>query len=229
MLTLKRSRAEPQEKREREEQLIGPTPPVQTVLASDLAVVVQPPRWSDVHSTPLSARPDQTRLGKMGKFKKLPTTRHPLFLSSSLKQDLGSIKKKTFKICLNKLRSIQDAETKLCQAVLINNTLKCLNINNDRSSEESSENKITNDFDFINERETQREDLDIFTEISLPPPLNTNQLEKFAIINSDKESFYYHEIRNYHREEEINLYNSVYNCNNLLNSPNLYNNLQRTQ
>ena len=130
---------------------------------------------------------------------------------------------------MNKLRSIQDTEKKLCQAVLINNTLKCLNINNDRSNEECSENKLTNDFDFITERETQREDLDIFTEISLPPPLNTNQLEKFAIINSDKESFYYHEIRNYHREDEINLYESLYNCNNLLNSTNLYNNLQRTQ
>merc|ERR1711971_849304 len=142
---------------------------------------------------------------RMGKFTKLPTARNPLFLKTSLKQDHGSIRKKTFKICLNKLRSIQDTETKLCQAVLINNTLKCLNVNNDRSSEEFSENKITNDFDFINnERETQREDLDIFTEISLPPPLNTNQLEKFAIINSDKESFYYHEIRNYHKEDEIN-------------------------
>ena len=167
---------------------------------------------------------------RMGKFKKLPSARHPLFLNSSLKHDHGSIRKKTFKICLmNKLRSIQDTEKKLCQAVLINNTLKCLNINNDRSNEECSENKLTNDFDFITERETPREDLDIFTEISLPPPLNTNQLEKFAIINSDKESFYYHEIRNYHREDEINLYESLYNCNNLLNSTNLYNNLQRTQ
>merc|ERR1711913_226056 len=191
-----------------------------------MGVVVEPSLQSDVlRSTPVQTRSELT----MGKFKKLPTPRHPLFLNSSLKQDLSTIRKKTFKICLNKLRSIQDVETKLCQAVLINNTLKCLNVNNDRSTEECSENKITNDFDFINERETQREDLDIFTEISLPPPLNTNQLEKFAIINSDKESFYYHEIRNYHREDEINLYDSIYNCNNLLNSTNLYNNLQRTQ
>merc|ERR1712018_912224 len=190
------------------------------------AVVVEPSPQSDVlRSDCRQSSPDL----KMGKFKKLPAPRHPLFLNSSLKQDHSSIRKKTFKICLNKLRSIQDAETKLCQAVLINNTLKCLNINNDRSLEEISENKISSDFDFITERETQREDLDIFTEISLPPPLNTNQLEKFAIINSDKESFYYHEIRNYHREEEINLYDSIYNCNNLLNSTNLYNNLQRTQ
>jgi len=144
-----------------------------------------------------------------------------------MKQDHTTIKNKTFRICLKKLRSIQDAETKLCQAVLINNTLKCLNGDGDYGK--SVENKITNDFEFITERETQREDMDIFTEISLPPPLNTNQLEKFAIINSDKESFYYHEIKNYHREDEIKLYDHVYNCNNLLSSSNLYNNLQRTQ
>ena len=140
-----------------------------------------------------------------------------------MKQDHTAIKNKTFKICIKKLRSIQDAETKLYQAVLINNTLKCLNSHGDYGK--SVENKITTDF----ERETQREDLDIFTEISLPPPLNTNQLEKFAIISSDKESFYYHEIKNYHSEDEIKLYDHVYSCNNLLNSSNLYNNLQRTQ
>merc|ERR1711953_869799 len=123
-----------------------------------MGVVVEPSLQSDVlRSTPVQSSPEL----RMGKFKKLPTPRHPLFLNSSLKQDLSSIRKKTFKICLNKLRSIQDAETKLCQAVLINNTLKCLNVNNDRSIEECSENKLTNDFDFINERETQREDLDI--------------------------------------------------------------------
>ena len=35
----------------------------------------------------------------MTKFKKLPTSRHPLLLNTTLKQDLTSIKKKTFKIC----------------------------------------------------------------------------------------------------------------------------------
>merc|ERR1712154_330768 len=159
------------------------------------------------------------RAPDMTKFKKLPTSRHPLLLNTTLKQDHTTIKNKTFRICLKKLRSIQDAETKLCQAVLINNTLKCLNGDGDYGK--SVENKITNDFEFITERETQREDMDIFTEISLPPPLNTNQLEKFAIINSDKESFYYHEIKNYHREDEIKLYDHVYNCNNLLSSSNL--------
>merc|ERR1711915_427117 len=163
----------------------------------------------------------------MGRFKKLPTSRLPLLLSSPMKQDHTAIKNKTFKICIKKLRSIQDAETKLCQAVLINNTLKCLNRDGDHGR--AGENKITTDFDCISERETQREDLDIFTEISLPPPLNTNQLEKFAIISSDKESFYYHEIKNYHSEDEIKLYDHVYNCDNLFNSSNLYNNLQRTQ
>ena len=170
------------------------------------------------------------RAPDMTKFKKLPTSRHPLLLNTTLKQDHTSIKKKTFKICLKKLRSIQDAETKLCQAVLINNTLKCLN--NDSKSGISDENKNTNDFDYIDEREAprEREDMmDIFTEISLPPPLNTNQLEKFAIINSDKESFYYHEVKNYHKEEEIRLYDQLYGCSTLLNSSNLYNNLQRTQ
>merc|ERR1712018_352953 len=159
------------------------------------AVVVEPSPQSDVlRSDCRQSSPDL----KMGKFKKLPAPRHPLFLNSSLKQDHSSIRKKTFKICLKKLRSIQDAETKLCQAVLINNTLKCLN--NDVEIGRLSEDKSTNNLELIKERETQREDLDIFTEISLPPPLNTNQLEKFAIINSerDRESFYYHEIKNYH-------------------------------
>merc|ERR1712117_1009025 len=81
-------------------------------------------------------------------------------------------------------------------------------------------------------------DTDIFSELTLPPPLNTNHLEQLST-NYNKFSYsenikyeeengkenvdrkYLSILTSYHLEEEINLFESYINCDNFL--------IQRTQ
>jgi len=154
----------------------------------------------------------------MGKLKKTPIFRNPLFLTenSKLKNNENGIdRKKALKACIRKLRHISDAESKLHQAVLLNNTLQRIkeakdNLNCDTKSNNNE--IIMKDKNLWNNEAGH----DLFSEIHLPPPLNTNQLELLSTNNLNfeehlqrhKELSYYHTITNYHLEEEINLFES---------------------
>ena len=156
-----------------------------------------------------------------------PITTKPLLLDGKIcKEKLAD--KKIMKICVRKLRHIMDAEEKLHRAVLLNNTLQKIKkqINDDSTMKSVKEIK----------EETRCASQDMFSlesEISLPPPLNTNQLDQFSIDAKQFSSLeklneiekptteitdypYNNILTTYHLEEEINLYETFQNCDNYL-------------
>ena len=213
--------------------------------ACGCSVVARHSRHSDVAPAPCYQRSSVTREAhreKMGKLKKTPLFRHPLYLNEAGKVGKENTidKKKALKTCIKKLRHIADAESQLHQAVLLNNTLQRI-----REYKPLTEPSTNN-----NDRSRNRniwscsdENHDLFSEINLPPPLNTNQLELLSTKSSENESLwkdindedklnqqsiYLHTITTYHLEDEINLYESLRDCDNLLISNNI-GSLQRTQ
>ena len=165
----------------------------------------------------------------MGKLKKTPMFRNPLFLTQNSKlknKENGIDRKKALKACIKKLRHISDAESKLHQAVLLNNTLQRIKEAKDFLDVETKSNNnevIRKDKNLWNN--TTEASHDLFSEIHLPPPLNTNQLELISTNSNIEDHFqnhkdfsHYHTITNYHLEEEINLFESYKYCDKLLMS-----------
>ena len=141
--------------------------------------------------------------------------RHPLFLDKISKENAQIWdKKKALRNCIKKLRRIDDPDSKLHQAVLLNNTLQRIKStdfsNNCQNTEQTlKENNVSK----LQIKETYE---DIFSEIHLPPPLNENQLDQLKIKSENidpKRDIYYHSITNYHLEDGICLYDSMQNFN----------------
>ena len=160
-----------------------------------------------------------------------PIATKPLLLDGKIcKEKLAN--KKIMKICVKKLRHIMDAEEKLHRAVLLNNTLQKIKqqINDDNLVKNVKEVQEENRSAF---NHTSQDMFSLESEISLPPPLNTNQLDQFSIdvkqysspeklneiekpINEFTDYSYSNILTTYHLEEEINLYESFQNCDNFL-------------
>merc|ERR1712137_1018632 len=70
----------------------------------------------------------QSSMGRQKKDTNYKNMRLPLFLNGKIKKDNSSAqcldKKKVLKQCIKKLRRIDDPDTKLHRAVLLNNTLQ---------------------------------------------------------------------------------------------------------
>ena len=97
-------------------------------------------------------------------------------------------KKKMLKMSHKKLLNIDDPESLLCKAVLINNTLKNLqnssitvtyNSENEEASEEETENKVELDAQSKSSSPSNYRIEDILSEIVFPPPL-APQMEEFT-------------------------------------------------
>ena len=149
--------------------------------------------------------------------------RLPLFLNGKNNKDSVTAqcldKKKALKHCIKKLRRIDDPDTKLHRAVLLNNTMQRI-----KQSTEFSYNCHPT----FKENNLKSSVQDIFSEIALPPPLNEDHLEQLKIKSEDidqKRNIYYHTITNYHLEEEINLFDSLQSCEGFIYSETL----KRTQ
>ena len=146
--------------------------------------------------------------------------RLPLFLNGKIKKDSAQCldKRKVLKQCIKKLRRINDPDTKLHRAVLLNNTLRRIKQTElfYNCQQMFKENDLTSSQPMV---ETSADD--IFSEISLPPPLNENQLEQVKIESQDtnqKRNIYYHSITKYHLEEEIYLIDSLQSCEGFIHS-----------
>merc|ERR1712242_284419 len=145
----------------------------------------------------------------------IASLKHPLRINKENVWD----RKKALKHCVRKLRHIEDPETQLHQAVLLNNTLQRIRTMTSGSCE--AEPRV------------------------LQPASNTNQLAQFTIsqdhlptpptkhnYSRDREKSiysYYHAITNYHLEDEINLFDSlIQNCDDYILSENALS-MKRTQ
>jgi len=187
----------------------------------------------------------------MGKFKKISKFRHPLFLNTTEKLD----RKKVLRSCMKKLRHLYDAESKLHQAVLLNNTLQRIKdtkdiqtFNPEEKENEKKSTKMNNNIikSHVHESTEAFEfNHDIFSELSLPPPLNTIQLEQFSFNNEaelrlDKlkdenkknskpvEEIQYQSVINYYLEDEDNLFQSIQSCFSITDNL-IISSLKRTQ
>ena len=169
----------------------------------------------------------------------MPIKRSPLYLNAKISnENLSTDRRKALKICVRKLRHINDAEEKLHRAVLINNTLQKIReqIDIDLVKKDDDKSKLNNNE--TTKISPEVHETDIFSELTLPPPLHTNHLEQLSTdynkysysenIKYDEENGkenvdrkYLSILTSYHLEEEINLFDSYFNCDNFL--------IQRTQ
>merc|ERR1711970_1334914 len=118
---------------------------------------------------------------KMGKFEQKP------LLLCSMKIERILDRKKALKLCVEKLKKISDPESKLCKAVLINNTLQSLkNCDDIRLQNENKD--VGGAVNCSKIEPTARKNSnfspeDILSEIVLPPPLAPH-MENFTCRNS---------------------------------------------
>ena len=161
-------------------------------------------------------------MGRQKKDTNYKNIRLPLFLNGKIKKDNSSAqcldKKKVLKQCIKKLRRIDDPDTKLHRAVLLNNTLQRIKQTElfYNCHQMFKENNLTSSQPMVGTCAD-----DIFSEIVLPPPLNENQLEQLKIKSQDmnqKRNIYYHSITTYHLEEEIFLIDSLQSCEGFIHS-----------
>ena len=180
----------------------------------------------------------------MARLKPTAGIKHPLRINKENVWD----RKKALKHCVRKLRHIEDPETQLHQAVLLNNTLQRIRTMTSGSCEAEPRvlQPASNNNTSLGSKESSLvTSEDIFSELSLPPPLNTNQLAQLTIsqdhlptqptkhnYSRDREKSiysYYHAITNYHLEDEINLFDSlIQNCDDYILSENALS-MKRTQ
>merc|ERR1711899_703692 len=104
----------------------------------------------------------------MARLKPTASLKHPLRINKENVWD----RKKALKHCVRKLRHIEDPETQLHQAVLLNNTLQRIRTMTSGSCE--AEPRVLQPASNNNSSLQSKER-------SLPPPLNTNQLAQFTI------------------------------------------------
>merc|ERR1711970_1601511 len=114
---------------------------------------------------------------KMGKFEQKP------LLLCSMKIERILDRKKALKLCVKKLKKISDPESKLCKAVLINNTLQSLkNCDDIRLQNENKDLDEVMDCPKAEQNTRTNSNFspeDILSEIVLPPPL-APQIDNFT-------------------------------------------------
>ena len=115
----------------------------------------------------------------MGKLEQSFMQKKPLLLCN-MKIERILDKKKALRLCVRKLKKISDPESKLCKAVLINNTLQLLKSSEDIKLQNGKkpEEEISKCLPNVQNPPSYSPE-DILSEIVLPPPL-LPQLEQFT-------------------------------------------------